>query len=63
MTKSVLAGRTPIIKKGAHQINLGKLDRASDAAINHFLAPDNFNPYFEVEVSAAKGSASSVKKS
>lgn len=60
LSSALLAGRKPEIKKGVNIINLSKLDRASDATIKAFLAPDNSNPYFEV-VKSSPPAASSTK--
>jgi hypothetical protein len=57
---ALVNGNKPVIKKGTHSINLNNLTRVSDATVQAFLAPDNFNPYFEVvKNTPAKTSAKS----
>jgi|GEM_PF-3400864 hypothetical protein len=61
LNSALLNGQKPVIKKGAYSINLNKLDRVSDATIKAFMAPDNFNPYFEVTTKAPAAAKTSAK--
>lgn len=61
-----LNGNPPVIRKGKYKINLAHIADTSDEVLNHFLAPDNRNPYFKVvkekPAASTSGAAVSAKK-